>query len=73
MSACRPHPGRPVVARDAISRPRRLLALLDSPRRVGDLAAAIDLDTSRTSDALQALRASGQVYQPARGLWVRTP
>lgn len=73
VGACRTHPGRPVVERGAVSRPARLLALLDRPQRVGDLAAALSLDTNRTSDALTALRARGQVYQPVRGLWARTP
>lgn len=72
-AACRVRLGRAVVERGTVSRPVRLLALLDRPRRVGDLAAALNLDTNRTSDALTALRARGQVYQPMRGLWARTP
>lgn len=72
-ASCRRHPARSVIERGTVSRPVRLLALLDRPRRVGDLAAALDLDTSRTSDALSAMHRAGQVYQPIRGLWARTP
>jgi hypothetical protein len=43
------------------------------PQRVATLAAALGLDTSRTSEAVEALRKRGEIYQPLRGLWARTP
>lgn len=73
VAACRVRLGRPVVERGTVSRPVRLLALLDRPRRLVGLATALDLDTSRTGEALDALRRQGRAYQPVRGLWVRTP
>jgi len=66
---------RPLVPRGHVSRPVRVLELLTDapPQRVATLAAALGLDTSRTSEAVEALRKRGEIYQPLRGLWARTP